>query len=47
MMGLMDSPYHAYKAVSISRELELGERERKDNPFLYSGINLNFPGGPG
>ena len=33
MMVLMDSQYHELQAVSVTRELALGDRSRKDNPF--------------
>ena len=33
MMGLMDSPCHACQAVLVSREVDLGDRNKKDNLF--------------
>ena len=47
MMVLMDSPYHAWHAVSVTREVALGERKRKDNPFHWYEVALNFTGDPG
>ena len=46
-MVLMLSPYHAYQAVSVAREVTLGDKESKDNPFRWSELALYFPGDPG
>ena len=46
-MGLMDSPYHTCHVVWVSREMDIGDRKNKDNPFQWSEVTLNFSGDPG
>ena len=33
MMVSMDLSYHAFQAASVAREVAIGYRNRKDNPF--------------
>ena len=47
MMGLMYSSYHEYHVVWVSREVDLWDRKKKDNPFHWSKVTLDFLGDPG
>ena len=44
MMGLTDSPYHAYMAVSWARCIAMGDRLDSNNPFAWYKVVLNLPG---
>ena len=43
-MGLMDSPYHAYQAVTYAKSISLGDRRDSDDPFSWDRLAVNLLG---
>ena len=43
-MGLMDSPYHAYQAVTYAKSIYLGDRRDYDDPFSWDRLAVNLLG---
>ena len=43
-MGTTDSPYHEYQELTWAKELALGTRQDKGNPFKWERVVNNLPG---
>ena len=44
IMGTTDSPYHEYQELTWAKELALGTRQDKGNPFKWERVVNNLPG---
>ena len=43
-MGLTDSSYHTFQAVTWSKCIAMGDRLDSNNPFSWDKVVLNLPG---
>ena len=44
IMGLTDSSYHEFQAVTWSKCIAMGDRLDSNNPFSWEKVVLNLPG---
>ena len=45
-MGINYSQYHACQAVTRAKEMALGNRQDRENPFEWLKVVIFFPGTP-
>ena len=46
MMLLIDTPYHAFQAVTWDKDMEMGYKKDMKNNFECLRVVSNFPGTP-